>query len=197
MFIWQAGGDVISPDLATSPIDSPAAVAGMNFYLSWAYNPAMAPSSDIQTEQGFDAMYTGGKVAMFFGGASDDKDYNTPGFVAGVVSPPKNPTTGSNATFAWTASTVINANSAHPKEACDALLALSEGIDNWKVLSPRISQGTVEHLVASEPRKQANAQAFLDAAKNMSAFRIVPKYIENTRRLARSGRITRNTIWSQ
>ena len=25
MFIWQAGGDVISPDLATSPIDSPEA----------------------------------------------------------------------------------------------------------------------------------------------------------------------------
>ena len=178
MFIWQAGGDVISPDLATSPIDSPEAVAGMNFYLSWAHNPAMAPSADIQSEQGFDAMYAAGKIAMFFGGAADDKDYNTPGFVAGVVPPPRNPTTGSNITFTWTASTVINAATAHPKEACDALLAVSEGIDNWKVVSPRISQATVDHLVASEPRKAANAQAFLDAAQNMSAFRIVPQYIE-------------------
>jgi multiple sugar transport system substrate-binding protein len=169
---------VISPDLATSPIDSTEAVAGMDFYLSWAYNPAMAPSADIQTEQGFDAMYTAGKIAMFFGGASDDKDYNTPTFKAGVVPPPKNPTTGSNITFAWTASTVINAATANPKEACDALLAVSEGIDNWKVVSPRISQATVEHLVASVPQKADSAQAFLDAAKNMTAFRIVPKYIE-------------------
>jgi len=178
MFIWQAGGDVISPDLATSPIDSPAAIEGMKFYLSWAYNPAMAPTNDIIGEQGFDALYSAGKIAMFFGGASDDKDYNTPGFVAGVVPPPKNPTTGSNQTFAWTASTVINAATANPKEACDALLAVSEGIDNWKVVSPRISQATVDHLVASVPQKAPNAQAFLDAAKNMSAFRIVPKYIE-------------------
>jgi multiple sugar transport system substrate-binding protein len=178
MFIWQAGGDVISPDLATSPIDSPEAVAGLDFYRSWAYNPAMAPSNDTITEQGFDALYSSGKVAMFFGGASDDKDYNVTGFTPGVVPPPKNPTTGSNITFAWTASTVINAATTHPKEACDALLAVSEGIDNWKVVSPRISQATVEHLVASVPQKAANAQAFLDAAKNMSAFRIVPKYVE-------------------
>jgi multiple sugar transport system substrate-binding protein len=123
-------------------------------------------------------MFKAGKIAMFFGGASDDLDWNSPGQSVGVVPPPKNPTTGSNATFSWTASTVINAATANPKEACDALLAVSEGIDNWKVLSPRISQATVEHLVASEPRKEANAQAILDAAKNMSAFRIVPKYIE-------------------
>ncbi len=178
MFIWQAGGDLISPDLATSPIDSPEAVEGLNFYLSWAYNPEMAPSTDTITEQGFDALYSSGKVAMFFGGASDDKDYNVQGFTPGVVPPPKNPTTGNNITFAWTASTVINAATAHPKEACDALLAVSEGIDNWKVVSPRISQATVEHLTASVPQKADNAQAFLDAAKNMSAFRIVPKYVE-------------------
>jgi multiple sugar transport system substrate-binding protein len=138
----------------------------------------MAPSNDTITEQGFDALYSSGKVAMFFGGASDDKDYNVTGFTPGVVPPPKNPTTGSNITFAWTASTVINAATTHPKEACDALLAVSEGIDNWKVVSPRISQATVEHLTASVPQKAPNAQAFLDAAKNMSAFRIVPKYVE-------------------
>ena len=180
MFIWQAGGDVMSSDLATSPIDSPEAIAGMEFYLSWTYNPAMAPSQDIIGEQGFDAMYTAGKVAMFFGGAADDKDYKTSGFVAGVVPPPKNPTTGSNETFAWTASTVINAATANPKEACDALLAVTEGIQDWKVVSPRISQATVDHLVASVPEKAPNAQEFLNAAQNMRAYNIIPKYIEWT-----------------
>lgn len=178
MFIWQAGGEVISEDMATSPIDSPEAVAGLDFYRSWIYNPEMAPSPDIIAEQGFDALYSSGKVGMFFGGASDDKDYKVQGFTPGVVPVPKNPTTGSNLTFAWTASTVINAATAHPEEACDALLAITDGITSWKVVSPRISQATVEHLVASVPEKEANAQAFLDAAQNMSAFRIIPKYAE-------------------
>ncbi len=178
MFIWQAGGDVISEDLTTSAIDSPEAVAGLDFYLSWVYNPAMAPSSDTIAEQGFDALYSSGKVGMFFGGASDDKDYNVQGFTPGVVPVPKNPTTGSNMTFSWTASTVVNAATVHPEEACDALIAITEGITSWKIVSPRISQATVEHLSASVPQKEANAQAFLDAAQNMSAFRIIPKYAE-------------------
>ncbi len=186
IFIWQAGGDVIDLASGTSPIDSKAAVDGLNFYLSWAYNPAMTPSADIQQEQGFDAMYTAGKVAMFMGGASDDKDYNTPNFTAGVVSVPHDPATGSNITFAWTASTVINAATQNPKEACDALLALSDGIDNWKVVSPRISQATVDHLVASVPQKKANAQEFLNAAKNMRAFTIFPQYLKYT-----------DTLWSE
>ncbi|MCA0454333.1 MAG: sugar ABC transporter substrate-binding protein [Chloroflexi bacterium] len=178
MFIWQAGGDVISEDQATSPIDSPEAVAGIDFYRSWIYNPEMAPSPDIIAEQGFDALYSSGKIGMFFGGASDDKDYNVQGFTPGVVPVPKNPTTGSNVTFSWTASTVINAATAHPEEACAALIAITDGITNWKVVSPRMSQATVEHLIASVPEKEANAQAFLDAAQNMSAFRIIPKFAE-------------------
>ncbi len=186
MFIWQAGGDVISPDLTTSPIDSPEAVNGMDFYTSWAYNPETAPSAEILGEQGFDAMYTAGKIGMFFGGAADDKDFNTTGFTAGVVSVPKNPDTGSNVTFSWTASTVINANTQHPKEACDALLAVTAGVQDWKVVSPRISQATVEHLVTSEPRKEANAQAFLDAAQNMRAFTIIPQFAKYT-----------DTLWSE
>ena len=178
MFIWQAGGDVISPDLKTSPIDSPEALEGMEYYLSFAYNPEMAPSAETIGEQGFSVMFKAGKIGMFFSSASDDLDYNSPGIEVGVIPPPKNPKTGSNITYAWTASTVINGATAHPQEACDALLALSESIDNWKFISPRLSQATVEHLVASEPRKAANAQAFLDAAQNMSAFRAIPNYAD-------------------
>jgi multiple sugar transport system substrate-binding protein len=186
MFIWQAGGDVITPDLATSPIDSREALDGMSFYLSLDIDPTIAPGADVTRKQSFSDLFKAGKVAMVFASASDDLDYNSPGITVGVVPPPKNPKTGSNITYAWTASTVINAASKHSKESCDALLALSEAIDNWKLLSPRVSQATVAHLVASEPRKAANAQAFLDAAQNMSAFRIVPKYIE-----------WEDTLWSQ
>jgi len=92
-----------------------------------------------------------------------------------VTSVPRNPTTKDNTNFAWVGATMISASTQHPAEACKALLAVTEGIQNWKILSPRISQATVEHLVASVPGKKANAAAYIEAAKNMRAFHIVPQ----------------------
>lgn len=176
MFIWQAGGDVVSEDMSESPIDSPEALEGVQFYLDFAYNPEMAPSREVIGEQGFGELFKAGKIGMFFGGAADDLD-RVEGLDVGVVPVPANPTTDDNTTFAWTASTVINANTQYPEQACDALLALTEGIQNWKIVSPRISQSTVEHLVASEPRKEANAEAIMEAVPNMRAFAIFPDYL--------------------
>ena len=48
---------------------------------------------------------------------------------------------------------------------------------NWKIVSPRISQASAEHLVASEPRKEANAQSIIDASQNMRAFTIIPQLL--------------------
>jgi hypothetical protein len=42
-------------------------------------------------------------------------------------------------------------------------------------VSPRISQSTVEHLVASVPQKEPDAQAIIDAVPSMRAFTIVPQ----------------------
>jgi multiple sugar transport system substrate-binding protein len=53
MFIWQAGGEVISEDKATSPIDSPEALAGANFYADIIYNPKYAAPVVVIQEQGF------------------------------------------------------------------------------------------------------------------------------------------------
>src|SRR5207248_8662362 len=99
MFIWQAGGDEISKDLKTSPIDSPQAIEALKFYLSLAYNPDLAPTADIIKDQGFDAMFKAGKVAMFMGGAADDLD-RQPNLHVGVVSVPANPKTKLNTTYA-------------------------------------------------------------------------------------------------
>lgn len=177
IFVWQAGGDFISTDLMTSPIDSPEALAGVEFYLSFAYNPEMAPSAETITEQGFDTMFKAGKVAMFMGGAADDLDRQAD-LDVGVAPVPANPTTGSDITYAWTASTLVNAATQHPEEACQALLAVTEGIQNWKIVSPRISQATVEHLIASEPRKEKNAAPIMEAAQNMRALTIIPQYLK-------------------
>ena len=42
MFIWQAGGEVISEDLTSCPIDSPEAIAGAQFYADIIYNEEYA-----------------------------------------------------------------------------------------------------------------------------------------------------------
>ena len=175
IFIWQAGGEVISEDMTASPIDSPEALEGVNFYLDLAYNPEVSPSREVISEQGFAELFKAGKVAMFMGGAADDLD-RVEGLNVGVIAVPEHPETGDNTTFAWTASTVINANTQHPEEACQALLAVTEGIHNWKIVSPRISQSTAEHLVASEPRKEASAEAIIAAVPSMRAFRIIPQF---------------------
>ena len=173
MFVWQAGGEVIGTDLTSSPIDSPEALDAWNYYLQLAYNPEVSPSSDTIKEQGFDQMFRAGKVALFMGGAADGLDYEVEN--VSVVSVPVNPKTELGTTFAWTASTVISAGTQHPAEACKALLAVTEGIQNWKIVSPRISQSTVEHLVASVPQKEPDAQAIIDAVPSMRAFTIVPQ----------------------
>ena len=122
-------------------------------------------------------MFKAGVVAMFMGGAADDLD-RVEGLDVGVVRVPGHPETGSHTTFAWNASTVIYAGTEHPDIACQALVAVTEGIHNWKIVSPRISQGTVEHLVASEPRKEASAEAIIAAAQDMRALPIFGNYAE-------------------
>jgi multiple sugar transport system substrate-binding protein len=73
---------------------------------------------------------------------------------------------------------VINANTANPEQACAALVALTEAIQGWKIVSPRISQANVDHLVASEPRKEASAAAIIAAAQDMRALPIFGNYAE-------------------
>jgi multiple sugar transport system substrate-binding protein len=175
IFIWQAGGELISEDFTEAPIDSPEFLEGFEFWLSTIYNPEMSPSAETISEQGFGEMFKAGRIALFMGGAADDLD-REPGLDVGVVPVPRHPETGSQTTFAWNASTAVSANTQHPELACEALVAVTEGIHNWKIVSPRISQATVEHLVNAEPRKEANAEPIIEAAGDMRALPIFGNY---------------------
>jgi multiple sugar transport system substrate-binding protein len=175
IFVWQAGGELISEDFTEAPIDSPEFLEGFEFWLNTAFNPEMSPSREIIAEQGFGEMFKAGRIALFMGGAADDLD-RVEGLDVGVVPVPAHPETGIQTTFAWNASTAISANTQHPELACEALVAVTEGIHNWKIVSPRISQATVEHLVASEPRKDANAEPIIEAAQDMRALPIYGNY---------------------
>jgi multiple sugar transport system substrate-binding protein len=177
MFIWQAGGEVITEDKTTSPIDSPEALAGANFYADIIYNPTYAATEEVIQEQGFGELAKNGRVAMFFGGAADDLDYahtKDPKFAEMKMAlVPKGPK--SRATFAWTASTVINAATKYPDQAYDALVELTEGIHHWKIVAPRKSLATAEVIAASVPQKQDSAAMIIKALPDARSFRIVPK----------------------
>jgi multiple sugar transport system substrate-binding protein len=177
MFIWQAGGEVISEDKTKSPLDSPEALAGAQFYGDIIYNPEYAATEDVIKEQGFGELAKNGKVAMFYGGAGDDLDYahtKDPKFAElKIALVPKGPQ--NRATFAWTASTVINAATANPDQAYAALVELTDGIQHWKIVAPRKSLATAEIIAASVPQKQDSAAMILAALPDARSFRIVPK----------------------
>ena len=180
MFIWQAGGEVMSEDKTKSPIDSPEALAGAQFYKDIIYNAKYAASQEVIKEQGFGELAKNGKVAMFFGGAGDDLDYahsKDARFAEMKVSlAPKGPK--SRATFAWTASTVINAATKNPQAAYDALVDLTEGIQHWKIVAPRKSLANAETIVASVPLKKDSAAIIIQAMPDARSFRIVPRQSE-------------------
>ena len=182
MFIWQAGGEVITEDLASSPIDTPEAIAGAEFYKSLIYNPECCPTEDVLLEQGFSEMFKAGKVAMFMGGASDTFE-TAEGEVldirAAVV--PKGPK--SRTTFAWTGSTVVNAKVANPELATRALVALTDGIQHWKIVSPLTDLATADVITASFPekwktQKGQQVDAIIAATKDMRSFNVVPRQQE-------------------
>jgi multiple sugar transport system substrate-binding protein len=182
MFIWQAGGEVITPDLATSPVDSPEAIMGEELYASLVYNETCCPSEDTLAEQGFNDMFRAGKVAMFMGGASDtfeDADGNIPDIRASVV--PSGP--ASRTTFAWTASTVAKANVANPELATRALAALTNGIFHWKVVAPHQEFATRELIAAAIPekwkgQKEPQIDAILAALPDMRSLNVIPRHQE-------------------
>lgn len=178
-FVWQAGGEVIAPDLKSSPIDSPEALAGEQFYADLIYNKQYAPAEATIKEQGFEAMMRAGKVATFFGGASDSYDYDhakdakIPVIKTALL--PKNPKTGKRTTFAWTASTVVSSSTKHPDVAYKALIALTDGIQHWKVPAPRKSLATAEGITASVPGKKDSAAIIVQAMQDMRSERVIPQ----------------------
>jgi multiple sugar transport system substrate-binding protein len=175
MFVWQAGGDVIEADLSASPVDTPEAIAGLDFYAGMIYDDVHCPPEAVIQEQGFGEMFKAGKVAMFMGGAADDLD-RVEGLDVGVSAVPAG--SAGRPTFAWNASTVVAAQTEYPDIAYEALVMLTEGIHHWKIVAPRKSLATAEAIVASEPRKEKNAEAIAEAVPFMRAFNIIPRHQE-------------------
>jgi multiple sugar transport system substrate-binding protein len=180
MFIWQAGGEVITEDLSSCPIDSAEAIEAAKFYQEIIYNEQYAPSEATIGEQGFGEMAKAGKVAMFYGGAADDLDYankkDPKNAVMKVALVPKGPQ--NRTTFGWTASTVIFAGTENEDAAYQALVALTDGIHHWKIVAPRQSLANADTIAASVPDKAESAPVIAQAVPDMRSFHIIPAQTE-------------------
>jgi multiple sugar transport system substrate-binding protein len=177
-FIWQAGGEVITPDLASSPIDTPEAIMAAEQYASLIWNPECCPSEETITEQGFNDMFKAGTVAMFMGGAADTFDGLD---VVGASVVPSGPE--SRANLAYVAVTGVNARVANPDLAAKALAALTDGIHHWKIVAPRPDLANEETILASIPeqwkaQKEGQIPAIVAATEEMRALNVIPRHQE-------------------
>jgi multiple sugar transport system substrate-binding protein len=170
----------VSQDLASCPIDTPEAIAGAQFYADIIYNETYAAPEATITEQGFGEMVKAGKVALFYGGAADDLDYaakkDPVNAVLKMAVVPSGP--AGRTTFAWTASTVINAKSENADAAYKALVALTEGVHHWKIVAPRKSLANEETISASVPDKAESASVIVQSVEDMRSFNIIPQQAE-------------------
>ncbi|MBA2374001.1 MAG: extracellular solute-binding protein, partial [Chloroflexi bacterium] len=146
------------------------------------FNESCCPTEATIAEQGSDAMFKAGKLAMFMGGAADtfeSAEGEALDIRAAVV--PKGPK--SRTTFAWTGSTAVNAKVKNPELAAKALVALTDGIHHWKIVSPLTELATADVIKASFPekwkvQKDQQVDAIVAAAKDMRSFNVIPNQQE-------------------
>lgn len=175
MFIWQAGGDVISDDLTQVPLDSPEAIQGAQFVADLANELNCTPQQSVISERGFGEMMEAGQVAMFMGGAADPFESVEGRNIKSFLLPqgPQN-----RDTWSYIAGMSINAAADNPDVVYEAFMDLSQAIQEWKVPSPRISLATVEGIAASSPAKEVSAENIIANMEHMRAPVIFPGYAE-------------------
>ena len=181
MYIWQAGGQTISADFKTSPIDSPEAVKAEQWYADLTLKLHVSPSPSQIKDQGFDTMFTNGKVAMFVGGAADSLETrDTMKGQAQAFLVPKGPA-GNRQTPAYIAFNAISAKTKNKDMAYAALADITDGIQKWKVPVPRKSLSTKEAIQKAQPKRPAGSiDTVLAALPDAKAAPVFPNYAQWT-----------------
>lgn len=175
-YIWQAGGEVITPDLKTSPVDSPEAIQGAQYLADLVNKYKCTPSQSVISERGFGDMMKSGQVAMFVGGAADDLERSEGKHIKAFLLPqgPKN-----RDSWAYIAGMAINAKTkSSPDVVYQAFMDLTQAIQEWKVPAPRKSLATAEGIIKAASYKQESAENIIANMSNMRAPYIFPGYAE-------------------
>jgi multiple sugar transport system substrate-binding protein len=170
IWVWQNGGDVLSADGKKPTLDEPAAVEALAFERQLLAEDKVSPGNGTVAQNGASEMFKSGRVAMFFGGASDDLD-RSEGMQVGVAELPHGK---QRATFSWSAHLVIASQTKYPELAYTAWGELLDGMHHWKIVPPRRS--LAKDLAKLEPRKAgavAPILASMDYARGLRG--VVPQ----------------------
>jgi len=174
IWVWQNGGEVISPATGRLQLTDPRVLEAIEFYAGLIHRWHVAPPLSVVGEAGFSDLFRAGKVAMFMGGAADDLD-RLEGLEVVAAELPAGPT-GIRATFAWTAGLHISPAVADPGEAFALYKQVLDGIQHWKVPAPRRS--LAGRLARIEPRKAPAARVILASMAYMRTPAAFPRQVE-------------------
>ncbi len=175
-WIWQAGGEELTADLTSSPIDSDEAVAGAEFIYELLHEYRVAPRQSMIDDRGFDQMMRDGQVSMFMGGGADDLERNDAYDIRAFVLP-EGPA-GTRDNWAWIGGMSVWEGTNHPDVAYEAFVDLTQAIHEWKVPSPRIELANEQTIIELQPHKEHSAASIIASLEHMRAPHIFPGYSE-------------------
>lgn len=205
IWVWEAGGEEFSPDLDKSLLDTPEDVTGLSFEQDLINRYHVSPNYSTVLENGNSTeMFLAGKIAMYFGGASDRIEHlGVPRLGATVL--PRGP--AGRYTYAWSSYMVMASSTKHPKEAYEAWKELIEAFQRWKIEPPRKSLAA--SVLASHPEKAYAARAILDSmpfartrrgpvdfgdVDDLTTYQLLLPIIEDERTASAAARITASKI---
>lgn len=171
IWVWQNGGDILSHDRKRPTFDDPLTIQGLEFMDGLINADQVSPDCGTISQLGVNELFCSGRIAMFFGGASDENDH-TPGLRVGVTELPRG---RQRATFSWIGHLVVSSRTAHPDLAYVAWRELLEGFHNWKIVAPRRS--LAKRMARILPRKAYAKDAIL---ASMEYARGIPGIAEQT-----------------
>jgi len=114
--IYQAGGQVISPDGKTSGYDQPATIEGLRFWtdlLKAKQSPDLKTMTDTQPLQLFES----GKLAMYWGGSWNVSEFGKNEYTRSRVDVAPLPAGAKKATIIHGLANVVSAKTSHPEQA--------------------------------------------------------------------------------
>lgn len=161
--IYQAGGQVISPDGKTSGYDQPATIEGLRFWtdlIKAKQSPDLKTMTDTQPLQLFES----GKLAMYWGGSWNVSEFSKNEYTKSRVDAAPLPVGVKKATIIHGLANVVSAKTAHPEQAWEFVKYLGSQ-PAAEILGRKgpIPAYTGTQTAWAEANKQFDVKVFLDA----------------------------------
>ena len=161
--IYQAGGNVISPDGKKSGYDDPATIEGLRFWTDLIKNK-QSPDLKTMTDTLPLQLFESGKLAMYWGGSWNVSEFSKNEYTKTRVDVAPLPTGVKQATIIHGLANVVSAKTKHPAQAWEFVKFLGSQARRGHPRQERTDPGVHRHPGRLGGRQRAvQGQYFLDA----------------------------------